>query len=338
MMRPEMRGTFARDKRRLEGPGAAILALLPFALVLTIASPVSAGQRVEAGPDEEESRTSRYEPTPSTDSINLRGDRAGRATADITASRDFPSVKAPTHEEKLLLDLVNVERSSRGLKPVAWDGMLSQLARLHTDDMRRVHKASHNSSKDGADYTTRLARTPFRARAAAENVAYNANVVKAHRALMASPGHRRNILDPELTAVGTAVMKEPNGEWIYVCEDFATPITWISDEEAEEKLAASLGKGRRGFLPFPEDRALSHKLDDELEKMIASGSVKSGVGAGFGAGWSMAFTSMDPSVPPTSAVERAKDAESYALAVTFRKTPRYPFGTYWAILFLKGAF
>lgn len=319
-------------------PPRRLAQVLVAGFVLAGVSRALAGQWTDSGPEESESRASRTAPRPSTDSVNLRFGTSGSGTGDPTAPFDYPTVEAPTTEEELLLDLVNVERTSRGLKPVRWDGLLSHLARQHTDDMRHVRKASHNSSKDGADYGKRLSRTPYRARAAAENVAYNANVVKAHRALMASPGHRRNILDPGLTAVGTAVMTEPNGEWIYVCEDFATPIAWVSDEEAEEKFATELAKGasRRG--PLPEDRLLSLQLDRELEKMIASGSVGKGVGEGFGAGWSMAFTSMDPSVPPASAVARAKDADSYALAVTFRKTPRYPFGTYWAILFLKGEY
>lgn len=313
--------------------------LLAAAFVLAGVSQAGAGQKIDAAPTESQSRASRTAaPTPSTDSISIRRGSAGVVAGDITANRDFPSVKAPTAEEKLLLDLVNVERTSRGLKSVAWDGMLSQLARMHADDMRRVRKASHHSSKDNADYSTRLARTPFRASAAAENVAYNANVVKAHRALMASPGHRRNILDPELTALGTAVMTEPNGDWIYVCEDFATPIAWVADDLAEDKLAASLSRGRPAGSPLAEDRALSLRLGSMLEKMIATGSVREGVGDGFGPGWSLAFTSMDPSSPPASALARAKKADSFAMAITFRKTPRYPFGAYWGILFLRGEF
>lgn len=308
------------------------------AFVLAGVSGARAAEHRQAAPEESENRRTESGPRPSTDSVNLRFGSSGSTNEDVTSPSDFPSVETPTAEEKLLLDLVNVERTTRGLKPVKWDGMLSHLARLHTDDMRHVHKASHHSSKDGADYGKRLSRTPYRARAAAENVAYNADVVKAHRALMASPGHRRNILDPDLSALGTAVMTEPTGDWIYVCEDFATPIAWVSDDEAEEKMASSLAGARPRHAPLPEDRLLSLQLDRELEKMIATGSVQQGIGEGFGAGWSMAFTSMDPSKPPASVLERVKDADSYALAVTFRKTPRYPFGIYWAVLFLKGQY
>lgn len=310
--------------------------LLAAAVSMAGATRAIAAEKTRAAAPESRARASRTAPQPSTDSISIHGGEV--LGGDITAPRDFPSVDKPTAEEKLLLDLVNVERTTRGLKPLAWDGMLSHLARLHTDDMRNVHHASHHSTKDGADYAKRLARTPYRARVAAENVAYNADVVKAHRALMNSPGHRRNILDPELTTLGTAVMTEPGSDWIYVCEDFATPISWVSDSEARSRMAASLTKARSGVGPLQEDRALSDRLGEELERMISAGSVREGVGSGFGPGWSMAFTSMDPSVPPASALARAKDADGYAVAVSFRKTPKYPFGTYWAILFLKGTF
>jgi hypothetical protein len=82
---------------------------------------------------------------------------------------------------------------------------------------------------------------------------------------------------------------------------------------------------------------MSARLDGLLEQMISRGSVNEGVGRGVGEGWTLAFTSSDPAAPPPGALSHLSSARSYSLAVTFRKTPRYPFGTYWAILFLKDA-
>ncbi len=252
------------------------------------------------------------------------------------SENDIVPLPEPSRDEALLLELINVERTSRGIAPVRWDGMLAQIARLHAADMSSVHKMSHHSSRDGADFEARLSRSAYSAKGAAENVAYNSDVMRAHRALMDSPGHRRNILDPTLTSVGPGVMSEPSGEWVYVAEDFATPMPQVTDDQAAARIAKLLegARSRSRSTPLVEDRAMSKQLNRQLEKMIASGAVR-GTESG-SVGWTLAFTSMDLSAPPPGALEHVSEASSYGLAVTFRKTKQYPLGTYWAILFLGG--
>lgn len=349
-----MEGTIALPVRGAGRRANAALRALLALFVLAFAGSSTASDREDARAAKQQSASVVVKPdakVPSLSSIDGGGTaaapdppspRKAATTAVPAPSTRAPAtvvaVSEPTAEEALLLDLVNVERKARGLKPLVWDGVLGRLARLHGEDMRRVGRSSHNSSKDGASYSTRLARTSYRASAAAENVAYNRNVVKAHRALMDSPGHRRNILDPGLTALGTAVITDFKDDWVYVVEDFATPMAHISDEEAEEKIRESLARARSRRSELPEDKALSSRLGRMLEDMIASGSIREAVPGGAGPGWALAFTSLDPSTAPASAIERAGKADSYALAVTFRKTPRYPFGAYWAIVYLKGEY
>jgi hypothetical protein len=56
---------------------------------------------------------------------------------------------------------------------------------------------------------------------ATENVAVAANVVEIHAALMASPSHRANILDPEVSAgaVGVVLKRDPRGRWSAVASE-----------------------------------------------------------------------------------------------------------------------
>jgi uncharacterized protein YkwD len=245
---------------------------------------------------------------------------------------------APSDDEKLLLDLVNVERTSRNLKPLVWDAHLTRMARLHDSDMKASHRISHYSSRDSADLTTRLTRISYSAREAAENVAFDANVVKAHRALMQSPGHRRNILDPGLENVGLAIMTRQD-RWIYVVEDFATPMEHFSDREAANRMSSAVARAK-GWLrpPLAEDHDLSVRLDGLLEQMIASDTTEDAVGGGVGEGATIAFTSADPSMPPHDILAKASKSDGYALAVSFRKTERYPLGTWWAIVYLKDVY
>jgi uncharacterized protein YkwD len=262
-------------------------------------------------------------------------DSSGRQHS--TPYDSISGVTQPTPFEKLLVELINVERTSRGLRPVRWDGMLSGIARMHSADMRSVGRTSHNSSNDGASFGQRLSRTPYRASAAAENVAYNANVVKAHRALMASSGHRRNILDPNLTVVGIGVMMDFKDDWVYVVEDFATAVDQITDEEATRLMGEHLSKAHSKIFRLEEDKALSRKLDQLVGQMVETGQVQK-VNENLGVGWALSFTAMEPSQLPKSALEQAAKANGYGLAVQYRKTKKYPFGAYWAILFLKGQY
>lgn len=336
MMAPFMKG---RNAMRPSGEGRRAAAALLALALLSFSSLACASDKETARRTESASATIRsgdpHHAPPATKSLPKSSPgSAGRLEA-------YPSISGvtdPTRDEKLLLELVNVERTSRQLKPLTWDGLLSGLARMHAGDMRSVRKASHESSSDGATFRTRLARTPYRASAAAENVAYNANVVKAHRALMASPGHRKNILDPELTSLGLAVLVDTKDDWVWVVEDFARPMASVSDAQAKELMRQTLTRSRSWRRSLPEDEALSRKLGKIVEEMAESGSVRNGIGSIGGEGWTLAFTALDPSQPPPSALEHAKKADGYALAVTFRKTARYPFGAYWAILYLKGAF
>jgi hypothetical protein len=110
----------------------------------------------------------------------------------------------------------------------------------------------------------------------------------------------------------------------------------VSDDEAEQKIRDSLVKAHSSALPLQEDKSLSKKLDGLVERMIKTGAVQAVDVDGTGGGWALAFTSLDPTSIPKSALERVDHAQGYGLSVSFRKTKRYPFGAYWTIVFLKG--
>ena len=57
----------------------------------------------------------------------------------------------------------------------------------------------------------------------------------------------------------------------------------------------------------------------------------------YGTGWLFTYTTMEPFDLPDAARGKIVGAEGYALAVSFRKSPAYPFGTYWVVLVLRGS-
>ena len=70
---------------------------------------------------------------------------------------------------------------------------------------------------------------------AGENAAHEATVVRAHRALWASPSHRSNLLDARFTAMGIGIARDDDGS-SWICEtfaDFAEPgIAFRADHSA----------------------------------------------------------------------------------------------------------
>jgi len=107
--------------------------------------------------------------------------------------------------EAQMLDLVNQERTSRGLKPVAADPELTEVARRHSADMFARGYFSHYTP-DGTDPFDRMKAANVKFRTAGENLALAPTVQIAHTGLMNSPGHRANILNPNFGRLGIGIM------------------------------------------------------------------------------------------------------------------------------------
>jgi uncharacterized protein YkwD len=113
--------------------------------------------------------------------------------------------------ETRMLELVNAERARAGLRPLVADERVRAVARDHSADMFRTGYFSHTSpSGDGPAERIRRGGIPFLA--AGENLALAPTVDVAHSGLMASPGHRQNILTPEFSRIGIGVVSAgPHG-------------------------------------------------------------------------------------------------------------------------------
>ncbi len=103
---------------------------------------------------------------------------------------------------RLMLQWHNRIRAQYGLRPLQLDPTLNRVARLQALDMAWADAISHQ----GLGHTSlgwRVTQSGFKWWIVAENAAAGQPTVAAvMRAWMASPGHRRNILDPRLTYLG----------------------------------------------------------------------------------------------------------------------------------------
>ena len=167
---------------------------------------------------------------------------APKRKPSTSKSKPAPAVDRIAAIESIVLDLTNVQRRRAGLPPFAPDRGLAAAARRHSADMARRNYFDHATRGGGFD--TRIRAAGVNAMALAENIAMQpvvrsftygaAGVISEDRAddaslatdavanWMKSPGHRRNILNGGLTAIGVGVAMGDRGgvPYAYLTQDF----------------------------------------------------------------------------------------------------------------------
>ncbi len=133
--------------------------------------------------------------------LTVQPDSDERVTLPFTVpvSRPKPDL------EMEMLRLVNRERVAAGLRPLAPDPELTEVARQHSSDMFARGYFAHDTP-EGRDPFDRIRAGGVRFLTAGENLALARSVQIAHTGLMNSQGHRANILRPEFGRVGIGIM------------------------------------------------------------------------------------------------------------------------------------
>jgi uncharacterized protein YkwD len=127
-------------------------------------------------------------------------------------------VRVDEVSERRMLDLVNHERTSRGLNALTQNDKARDLARNYSRDMLARGYFSH-INPEGKSPFDRMTAAGLTFGAAGENLALAPTLDQAHVGLMNSPGHRANILSPDYKTVGIGVIDAgPYG--LMVTQDF----------------------------------------------------------------------------------------------------------------------
>lgn len=112
--------------------------------------------------------------------------------------------------EQQVVNLTNQERVSRGLSPLAINPTLNNVAEQHSQDMVVQNYFSHQG-KDGSLPWNRMQAQGYAYSRAAENIAFGQTTPQqVVTDWMNSPGHQKNILDPNLKEIGVGYY---NGYW-----------------------------------------------------------------------------------------------------------------------------
>ena len=160
--------------------------------------------------------------------------------------------------ERVLFEAANRERVAQGLAPLRWDDALANAARNHAVLMAQNALSHQFPGEPALQDRARVAGALFTE--VAENVAEGGAADAIHSGWMHSPHHRANLLDPELTAIGIAVVGQASrgansagltaagdgAGMLFAVEDFSQSVAKLSLAEQERQVRAALAA--RGLL------------------------------------------------------------------------------------------
>lgn len=127
------------------------------------------------------------------------------APPTATAPPTTPTDTGLNANEQEMFNLVNKERTSRGIPALSVDPQLVKTARLKSQDMVDKNYFAHQSPTYGSPFDM-MKKFGITYKSAGENLAANSSVAAAHTALMNSTGHRENILNTSYNYIGIGIV------------------------------------------------------------------------------------------------------------------------------------
>jgi uncharacterized protein YkwD len=209
---------------------------------------------------------------------------------------------APSPLEQRLLALVNHEREHAGSSKLAWNDRLASAALAHSKLLADHQGLSHQFAGEPT-LEQRLSATGARFDAVAENVAEAPDVEAAHKGLMASPGHRANILDRNANAVGISIVQR--GSQLFVTQDFAHVVLSYSEQQFRDAVVADVNQTRRA----QGMRAVNVATDPKLRTAACAQGANADkiIGDLPGAAGLVVFSASDPGALPDDLRKAALD-------------------------------
>jgi uncharacterized protein YkwD len=134
-------------------------------------------------------------------------------TRQTTALASASGVR--TSFERAVLDLTNQERKARGLPALQWSDSLAKAASYHAAHMASYRYLDHDTRLPGGKRIPPKERiSRFDANWCGENIARGQrSPQQVVSNWMSSPGHRRNMLQPEAKRLGVGHI---SGYWVQV--------------------------------------------------------------------------------------------------------------------------
>lgn len=157
--------------------------------------------------------------------------------------------------------LGNQARAQAGATSLKWDPALAAAAMQHCRKMAAAGSISHQYRGE-PDPAGRASQAGARFSLIEENVAMAPSAAEVHQAWMQSPGHRENLLSPEVDHVGIAVVFE-HGEF-YAVADYSAAVESLSPAQIESRVAALVRAGGASILSDTTLARSACQSDDDL--------------------------------------------------------------------------
>jgi hypothetical protein len=131
--------------------------------------------------------------------------------------------------------LANEARAQAGVGRLEWDQALAAAALQHCLRMAAEGPIAHRYGGE-PDLSARAAQAGAHFSVIEENVAVGPSADTIHEEWMQSPGHRANLLSPDVDRVGVAVVAARGV--LYAVADYSRAVEQLSDEQVEARVAA----------------------------------------------------------------------------------------------------
>jgi uncharacterized protein YkwD len=189
---------------------------------------------------------------------------------DASGARDASQV------QQRLLQLLNRTRAENGVPPVRSHSGLRKVARAHSQDMVENDFVGHSSPNTGSA-SDRVRGAGFSSGLVLENIGRGYSAKEIHRGLLRSPGHRANIVNPDVTHVGIGVVAEQEGSRtaFVVTEVLVRMAQEIDVSRAPGRLLRKINvnRRRRGSAPLEQDENLQEAAQKAAERFFADPSL-----------------------------------------------------------------
>jgi len=138
-------------------------------------------------------------------------------------------------EAEQIFALANQARAQAGVGRLGWDPALAEAALYHCRRMVREGPIAHRYGGE-PDLAARAAEAGARFGVIEENVAIGPSPEGIHEEWMNSPGHRANLLSPDVDRVGVAVIASRGV--LYAVADYSEGVPALSPPQVEARVAA----------------------------------------------------------------------------------------------------
>jgi len=188
------------------------------------------------------------------------------------ATAPLPDAIASESAEATLVSLILGSRQAHGLPLPSQSAKLSDAARAHARDMESQNFFAHVSPTSG-DLTDRLRARDIPFVRAVENIAAADSIEAAFQQWLASPAHRANIIDAEVTTLGVGVAER--SDELYVVMVLARLADYGGEAALRTRAMRKLNAARErlGLRPLKRDPVLERIAGIHTREIAALGRV-----------------------------------------------------------------